>query len=125
VVERRVHRFYRQENWKQSPPAIDRRQNPVRVIQANVSPTSASLDVARQIQKLVPGTTLPTNRRPDLTIAATMLPGWTAEIHHEQGVRRTWEWLRAEFADGVGPVKPPEPLFTIKPPISSRIGTRG
>jgi UDP-glucose 4-epimerase/UDP-glucuronate decarboxylase len=78
------------------------------------------INVARHIQKLVPGTTIkfmppapqdPTNRRPDLTIANTVLPGWKAEIPYEEGVRCTLEWFRAELANGAEPLQAPEPLF--------------
>jgi nucleoside-diphosphate-sugar epimerase len=77
-------------------------------------------DIARHIQKLVPGITIkfmppvpqdPTNRRPDLTIAKAVLPGWSAEIPYEEGVRRTLEWFRAELANGEKPLQAPEPLF--------------
>jgi nucleoside-diphosphate-sugar epimerase len=92
------------------------------------------IDIARHIQKLVPGTTLkfmppapqdPTNRRPDLTIARAVLPGWRAEIPYEEGVRRTLEWFRAELADGLKPLKAPEPLFELGGPGWARTGTHG
>jgi nucleoside-diphosphate-sugar epimerase len=78
------------------------------------------IDIARHIQKLVSGITIkfmppvpqdPTNRRPDLTIAKAVLPGWSAEIPYEEGVRRTLEWFRAELANGEKPLQAPEPLF--------------
>jgi UDP-glucose 4-epimerase/UDP-glucuronate decarboxylase len=89
------------------------------------------IEIARHIQKLVPGTTLkflppvpqdPTNRRPDLAIANAVLPGWKAEIPYEEGVRRTLEWFRAELANGVEPLQAPEPLFetTAKPGTGRR-----
>jgi len=92
------------------------------------------IDIARHIQKLVPGTTLkfmppapqdPTNRRPDLTIAKAVLPGWKAEIPYEEGVRRTLAWFRAELAHGLEPLKAPEPLFELSAPGKARTGTHG
>lgn len=62
------------------------------------------LDVAKYVQTLVPGTTIefappvpqdPTNRRPDLTIARRILPGWECKIPYEDGVKMTMEWFRA------------------------------
>jgi hypothetical protein len=81
------------------------------------------INIARHIQELVPGATIkfmppvpqdPTNRRPDLTIAKTVLPGWKAEIPYEEGIRRTLEWFRSELANGVEPLQAPEPLFEIE-----------
>jgi nucleoside-diphosphate-sugar epimerase len=92
------------------------------------------IDVARHIQKLVPGTTIkfmppvpqdPTNRRPDLTIANAVLPGWKAQIPYEEGVRRTLEWFRAEFASGAEPLRAPEPLFLIETVRNAPTGTHG
>ena len=74
------------------------------------------IDIARYIRKLMPRTTIkfmppvpqdPTNRRPDLTVAKTVLPDWKAEVPYEEGVRRTLAWFRAELANGVEPVKGP------------------
>jgi nucleoside-diphosphate-sugar epimerase len=81
------------------------------------------INIARHIQELVPGATIkympplpqdPTNRRPDLTIAKRVLPGWKAKIPYEEGVRRTLEWFRSELANGVEALPAPEPLFEIK-----------
>jgi len=94
------------------------------------------IDIARHIQKLVPGTTLkfmppvpqdPTNRRPDLAIANRVLPGWKAKIPYEKGVRRTLEWFRAELGDGVEPLQAPEPLFetTSEPGTTRTLGDVG
>jgi nucleoside-diphosphate-sugar epimerase len=86
------------------------------------------IDIARHIQKLVPGTTIkfmppvpqdPTNRRPDLTIAKTVLPGWKAEISYEEGVGRTLKWFRAELANGVEPLQAPQPLFETTAELTS------
>ncbi|MBV8682292.1 MAG: NAD-dependent epimerase/dehydratase family protein [Caulobacteraceae bacterium] len=65
------------------------------------------LDVATHITKLLPGTRIkfmppvpqdPTNRRPDLTIMKRVLPGWTADVPYEEGVRRTLDWFRLQMA---------------------------
>jgi nucleoside-diphosphate-sugar epimerase len=62
------------------------------------------LEVARYVRDLVPGSRIvhldpvpqdPTNRRPDLTLAQRLLPGWTCRISYEVGVKLTIEW----FAD--------------------------
>jgi len=61
------------------------------------------LDVAKYVQSRFPGSPIeflpptpqdPTNRRPDLTLANEVLPGWTAGITYEVGVDRTIEWFR-------------------------------
>ena len=65
----------------------------------------------------------PTNRRPDLTIAKTVLPDWKAEVPYEEGVRRTLAWFRAELANGVEPVKASEPLFLSETPRNSPVRT--
>jgi hypothetical protein len=39
----------------------------------------------------------PTNRRPDLTIANGVLPGWTCHIPYERGVALTLEWFRSRL----------------------------
>ena len=40
----------------------------------------------------------PTNRRPDLSLAATVLPGWSCSVTYEEGVSRTVAWFRRELA---------------------------
>lgn len=69
----------------------------------------AVLDVAKYVTELVPGSRIifappveqdPTNRRPDLTHAQHVLPGWVCTIPYEEGVRLTLEWFRAELASG-------------------------
>jgi UDP-glucose 4-epimerase/UDP-glucuronate decarboxylase len=66
------------------------------------------LQVARYIAGLVPGSSIqhhpampqdPTNRRPDLTLARRILPGWEAGIAYEEGILRTLAWFR-EKLDG-------------------------
>jgi UDP-glucose 4-epimerase/UDP-glucuronate decarboxylase len=62
----------------------------------------AVAEVARYVASLVPGTRLehapplpqdPTNRRPDLTLARRLLPGWACHIDYEEGVRLTLDWF--------------------------------
>jgi nucleoside-diphosphate-sugar epimerase len=61
----------------------------------------AVIDVARYVRDLIPGSRIvhvdpmpqdPTNRRPDLTVARRILPGWRCAIELEEGVRRTLNW---------------------------------
>jgi nucleoside-diphosphate-sugar epimerase len=65
------------------------------------------LEVAEYVQSFFPGSPIvhlppapqdPTNRRPDLTIANRLLPGWTCAAPYEVGVERTIDWFRAEMA---------------------------
>ncbi|WP_181703799.1 NAD-dependent epimerase/dehydratase family protein [Chthonobacter albigriseus] len=67
------------------------------------------IEVARHIAQLVPGTTLvhrdpvpqdPTNRRPDLTIARKVLPGWECRIPYELGVQLNLEWFKDHLKAG-------------------------
>lgn len=64
------------------------------------------LEVARQVQALFPGSHIvfvpptpqdPTNRRPDLTLARRMLPGWQCQVPYEEGIIRTIDWFRSEL----------------------------
>jgi nucleoside-diphosphate-sugar epimerase len=64
------------------------------------------LEVAKYISKLFGGRKIiqqpipiddPTNRRPDLTLANKILPGWSCSIAYEEGVKRTAEWFRREM----------------------------
>ncbi len=66
------------------------------------------LDVAKYVQRRFPGSPIefqppppqdPTNRRPDLTLANQVIPGWTADIAYEDGVDRTIEWFRLHMGD--------------------------
>jgi nucleoside-diphosphate-sugar epimerase len=61
------------------------------------------IDVARYVQRHFPGSGIefmppvpqdPTNRRPDLTIARKVLPGWACEVPYEEGIDRSIEWFR-------------------------------
>jgi UDP-glucose 4-epimerase len=60
------------------------------------------LDVARYVQRHFPGSPIefhppapqdPTNRRPDLTRARELIPGWSARLSYEEGVDRTIAWF--------------------------------
>jgi hypothetical protein len=46
----------------------------------------------------------PTNRRPDLTLAGRLIPGWTCNVSFEDGIDRTVAGFRAELVgdDGIG-----------------------
>lgn len=45
------------------------------------------------IEHLPPAPQDPVNRRPDLTLAKRLLPGWECNIAYEQGVDRTISWF--------------------------------
>lgn len=66
------------------------------------------LDVAHFVAGLVPGTDVvhgpptpqdPTNRRPDLTLIRSLLPGWECRVDYETGVARTLSWFAEELAE--------------------------
>jgi UDP-glucose 4-epimerase/UDP-glucuronate decarboxylase len=48
---------------------------------------------ARKIVHLPPVPQDPTNRRPDLTLARQLLPGWTCRVPYERGIELTIEWF--------------------------------
>jgi nucleoside-diphosphate-sugar epimerase len=61
------------------------------------------LEVAKYVQRRFPASPIefapsppqdPTNRRPDLTLARQVMPGWSAGVPYEDGVDRTIEWFR-------------------------------
>lgn len=65
------------------------------------------LEVAKYISSLVPGSRIeflppvpqdPSNRRPDLTVAGSVIPGWTCGVPYETGVAMTMQW----FAENLG-----------------------
>jgi nucleoside-diphosphate-sugar epimerase len=65
------------------------------------------LEVAKYVQSYFPGITLeflppvpqdPTNRRPDLTLANQIIPGWKCRIPYEEGVQLTMEWFRERMS---------------------------
>ena len=67
------------------------------------------IDIARYIASLVPGASVkmcppipqdPTNRRPDLTLCRSILPGWSARISYEEGIKRTLDWFRDTVMKG-------------------------
>jgi nucleoside-diphosphate-sugar epimerase len=60
------------------------------------------IDVANHVVKLVRGARIvhldpvpqePTNRRPDLTVARRVLPGWECRVPYEDGVELTLGWF--------------------------------
>jgi nucleoside-diphosphate-sugar epimerase len=66
------------------------------------------LDVARYVQRRFHGSPIeflpptpqdPTNRRPDLTLARQVIPGWSADVAYEDGVDRTIAWFRQRMGD--------------------------
>lgn len=54
------------------------------------------------IQHLEPMPQDPTNRRPDLTLVKSLLPGWECKVPYEQGVELTVEWFRDQLAQNRG-----------------------
>jgi nucleoside-diphosphate-sugar epimerase len=67
------------------------------------------LEVAKFIQRRFPQCPIvhlpappqdPTNRRPDLSLANRLLPGWTSLVPYEEGVERTIAWFRREMRAG-------------------------
>lgn len=63
------------------------------------------IDVAHHVSELVGGRKIifgpsppqdPTNRRPDLTIAKRILPGWSCNVPYEDGVIRTLQWFQGQ-----------------------------
>lgn len=80
----------------------------------------AVVDVARYIQRhfphceivhLPPAPQDPTNRRPDLSVADRVIPGWTCTVPYEEGVDRTIAWFAKRLAEA--PLQPvaPEPVL--------------
>ncbi len=64
------------------------------------------LEVAEYVQGCLPGSAVefrppvpqdPTNRRPDLTLANKVLPGWACKVSYEEGIDRTIGWFRKEL----------------------------
>lgn len=81
------------------------------------------VDIAKFITELVPGTNIeylppvpqdPTNRCPDLTLARKVLPGWSADIPYETGVRKTFEWFRDIIGKAEAVPVAPAPIFLDK-----------
>lgn len=54
----------------------------------------AELTGAGEVMYLPPVPQDPTNRRPDLTLARKIIPGWECRIPYEEGVASTLEWFR-------------------------------
>lgn len=66
------------------------------------------LDVAKYVQRHFAASPIeflpsppqdPTNRRPDLTLARQVIPGWSADVTYEDGVERTIAWFRQRMGD--------------------------
>lgn len=79
----------------------------------------AVLKVARYISHLFGGLPIehfppapqdPRHRRPDLTLARTLIPGWSCQTPYEEGVKTTVDWFRARLdsrsGTGIAPVTP-------------------
>jgi nucleoside-diphosphate-sugar epimerase len=90
------------------------------------------LDAARFVQRLFPASTIvhlpaapqdPTNRRPDLTMAQRVIPGWSCAVPYEEGVLRTVAWFRDKYGVPATPIVVPsdmmEPLHD--EPASARL----
>lgn len=67
------------------------------------------VEIARHVAKLVPGARIkflpappqdPASRRPDLELAAKVLPGWRPHTPYEIGVERTLAWFRMQLSSG-------------------------
>jgi nucleoside-diphosphate-sugar epimerase len=67
------------------------------------------LEVAQYISNLVPGAEIefgdpvpqdPTNRRPDLSLAKSILPNWNCETDYRSGVIKTLDWFRLNAEHG-------------------------
>jgi nucleoside-diphosphate-sugar epimerase len=76
------------------------------------------IDVAHYVRKHFPQSAIthlppvpqdPTNRRPDLTLANQVLPGWSCKFSYEEGIDRTIHWFRASRIQdrGLAPVYAP------------------
>ena len=39
----------------------------------------------------------PTNRRPDLTLTRSILPGWECKVQYERGLQLTVDWFRGRI----------------------------
>ena len=91
------------------------------------------IDVARYVRKHFPDSAIdhlppvpqdPTNRRPDLTLANQVLPGWSCRIPYEEGVDRTIHWFRsARIRDqGLTPVYAPWNPRAVRAPVNVAAG---
>lgn len=63
-------------------------------------------DIAEFVRSRFPGSKIkflppipqdPVNRRPDLTLARQILPGWECAVQYEEGIDRTISWFRREM----------------------------
>ena len=66
------------------------------------------LEMAKYVQRRFPASAIefapsppqdPTNRRPDLTLARQVIPGWSADVAYEDGVDRTIAWFRRHMGE--------------------------
>jgi nucleoside-diphosphate-sugar epimerase len=64
------------------------------------------IEAARYVQTHFPGIAIeyrppapqdPTNRRPDLALINSIVPGWSCKVSYEEGVDRTIHWFRREL----------------------------
>lgn len=61
----------------------------------------AAMIEGAQITHLPPAPQDPANRRPDLTLAHKVLPGWQADTPFEKGIAITIDWFRDRLARGI------------------------
>lgn len=82
------------------------------------------LTVARHIANIFGSTEIvhlppipqdPTNRRPDLTLARKVLPGWECRVPYEDGLDLTIEWFRQQMIIGQGKTltAAPPPVYVV------------
>jgi len=78
------------------------------------------IEVARYIQRSFPHCPIvhlpptpqdPTNRRPDLTVANRVIPGWSCAVPYEEGVDRTIAWFQAQLATEAAQPLAPAPVL--------------
>lgn len=76
------------------------------------------IDVARYIQRRFPHVPIvhlppapqdPTNRRPDLSVAGGVIPGWTCAVPYEEGVDRTISWFETQMRPEAAAFASPRP----------------
>jgi nucleoside-diphosphate-sugar epimerase len=62
-------------------------------------PTAEVTDLLQHLVGLGPVPQDPTSRRPDLTLAKRIMPGWGCVVSYEEGVDRTLDWFRSELSE--------------------------
>jgi nucleoside-diphosphate-sugar epimerase len=64
------------------------------------------IEIARHVSSLFPGAAIvhqppapqdPSNRRPDLTLARVIIPGWECKVRFEEGIARTVAWFEQQL----------------------------